>query len=140
LAFFEVVLPGTRGRRRRRKTVKAATRDEAPALFRQFRTAVTRNRSTKPELFSDYVGRFWPLMKMRLGIKAAAYESDAVEKTLVPFFGSYLASQGVSLQVIARALGHASVTMSERYARPSQESLQEIKRALDSCRRADQGF
>jgi integrase len=47
-------------------------------------------------------------------------------------FGSTLASRGVSLQVIAKALGHASVRMSERYARPSEESLQEIRRALDS--------
>jgi integrase len=48
-------------------------------------------------------------------------------------FGSTLASRGVSLQVIAKALGHASVRMSERYARPSMESLQAIKRALDSA-------
>ncbi len=49
-------------------------------------------------------------------------------------FGSTLASQGVSLQVIAKALGHSSIRMSERYARPSFESLREIKRALDSAR------
>lgn len=46
-------------------------------------------------------------------------------------FGSTLASRGVSLQVIAKALGHASVRMSERYARPSEEALQQIRRALD---------
>lgn len=46
-------------------------------------------------------------------------------------FASTLASRGVSLQVIAKALGHASVQMSERYARPSQEAMEAIRGALD---------
>lgn len=37
--------------------------------------------------------------------------------------GSRLASEGVSLQVIARWLGHASIRMSERYARPDDEAI-----------------
>lgn len=88
-AYFHVVVPGTGGRQRKRKTVRVSTRDRALSLFRQFRTAVIRGRSTKPELFSDYVQRFWPLIKMRLGTKSAVYESAVVEKTLNPFFGSY---------------------------------------------------
>lgn len=46
-------------------------------------------------------------------------------------FASTLASRGVSLQVIAKALGHTSVKMSERYARPSQEAMEAIRGALD---------
>lgn len=30
LAYFEVCIPGTRGRKRRRETVEVATRPEAP--------------------------------------------------------------------------------------------------------------
>lgn len=45
-------------------------------------------------------------------------------------FASTLASRGVSLQVIAKALGHASVKMSERYARPNEEALKVIVNAL----------
>ncbi|MFI5180618.1 MAG: tyrosine-type recombinase/integrase [Thermoanaerobaculia bacterium] len=47
-------------------------------------------------------------------------------------FGCRLASGGVSIQVIAKAMGHCSVQMTERYARPSEESLTEIRRALDA--------
>ncbi len=47
-------------------------------------------------------------------------------------FGCRLASGGVSIQVIARVMGHSSVQMTERYARPSEESLTEIRRALDA--------
>jgi integrase len=46
-------------------------------------------------------------------------------------FASTLASQGVSLQVIARALGHTTTKMSERYARPSEEAIQKAADALD---------
>jgi hypothetical protein len=87
-ACFEVVLPGTHGRRRRRKTVEASTRDEALALFRKFRTESLAKRAAKPEFFSDYLERFWPLVEMRLGEKAASYESSVVGKILKPFFGT----------------------------------------------------
>lgn len=46
-------------------------------------------------------------------------------------FGSQLASAGVPLQVIAKVLGHSSIQMSERYARPSLESLKSVANALD---------
>ncbi len=46
-------------------------------------------------------------------------------------FASNLASAGVSLQVIARCLGHATTKMSERYARPDDASLQAVVTALD---------
>ena len=46
-------------------------------------------------------------------------------------FASTLASRGLSLQVIAKALGHTSVKMCERYARPNQQAMEEIRRALD---------
>jgi integrase len=46
-------------------------------------------------------------------------------------FGSTLASEGVSLQIIQKALGHSSVEMSERYARPSASALSAIKDALE---------
>lgn len=46
-------------------------------------------------------------------------------------FASRLASRGVSLQVIARALGHTSIAMSQRYARPSEEAMRSVLAALD---------
>jgi integrase len=50
-------------------------------------------------------------------------------------FASTLASEGVSLQVIAKALGHTTTRMSERYARPSEEA---IRKAADALDRANQ--
>lgn len=47
-------------------------------------------------------------------------------------FGCRLADRNVSLQKIAKALGHTSTRMAERYASPSTESMREIARALDS--------
>jgi integrase len=46
-------------------------------------------------------------------------------------FGCRLASRGVSIQVIAKAMGHASVHVTERYARPSEEAMQAVRIALD---------
>jgi Phage integrase family len=46
-------------------------------------------------------------------------------------FASTLASQGVSIQVIAKALGHTSTRMAERYARPSEEAIRRAAEALD---------
>src|SRR5689334_1747753 len=86
-AFFEVVVPGTGGRERRRKKVTVETRDKALALFKKFRTEVLRKRDANPEIFADYVFRYWPLIKMRLGAKTAAFETAIVENDLTPFFG-----------------------------------------------------
>lgn len=49
-------------------------------------------------------------------------------------FGSGLASKSVSLQHIQMALGHADLASTQRYARPSEESLKAIRKALDSSR------
>jgi integrase len=46
-------------------------------------------------------------------------------------FGCRLASGGVPLQMIAKALGHTTTKMAERYARPSEESMRLIVGALD---------
>lgn len=46
-------------------------------------------------------------------------------------FGCRLADRNVSLQKIAKALGHTSTRMAERYASPSAESMREIAHALD---------
>lgn len=47
-------------------------------------------------------------------------------------FASRLATAGVPLQVIARALGHASTRTTERYARPGGETVDLVRAALDT--------
>lgn len=88
-AFFEVILPGTGGHSRKRKTVTASTRDEALTLFRAFRSETLAGRASEPKLFSEFIARFWPLIRLRLGEKTAERESYIVEKILVPFFGQH---------------------------------------------------
>jgi integrase len=47
-------------------------------------------------------------------------------------FGCRLADRNISLQKIAKALGHTTTRMAERYARPSEEAMRDITIALDS--------
>jgi integrase len=47
-------------------------------------------------------------------------------------YGCRLADRNISLQKIAKALGHTTTRMAERYARPSKDSMREITQALDS--------
>ncbi len=46
-------------------------------------------------------------------------------------FACRLASSGVPIQLIARALAHTSIRTCERYARPSEEALRMVRDALD---------
>jgi len=45
-------------------------------------------------------------------------------------FASRLASRDVTLQVISRALGHSTIALTQRYAKPSDESMRSIEAAL----------
>jgi len=47
-------------------------------------------------------------------------------------FGCRLADRNISLQKIAKALGHTTTRMAERYASPSEDAMREITRALDA--------
>ena len=46
-------------------------------------------------------------------------------------FASRLVSRNVNLGVISKAMGHTTIAMTMRYARPSPEALRDIQRALD---------
>ena len=46
-------------------------------------------------------------------------------------FGSRLASKNVAVQVISKIMGHTSITMTMRYARPSLEALGAVRLALE---------
>lgn len=47
-------------------------------------------------------------------------------------FASRLVSRNVNLGVISKAMGHTTIAMTMRYARPSPEALRDIQRALDA--------
>ena len=46
-------------------------------------------------------------------------------------FASRLVSRGVNLRVVATALGHTTTEQTERYAKPSEAAMRQIKTALD---------
>lgn len=74
----------------------------------------------------ETIKRYFVIAKQLAGINRRLRFHD-----LRHTFGSQLASAGVPLQVIAKVLGHSSIRMSERYARPSAESLKSVANALD---------
>lgn len=71
--------------------------------------------------------RFFAIAKKIAGINRRLRVHD-----LRHDLGSRLASKGVSIQQIARVLGHTSSRMAERYARVSDESLRAVRDALDA--------
>ncbi len=72
------------------------------------------------------IRRYFDLAKAIAGIKRRFRFHD-----LRHTFGSTLASRGVSIQVIAKAMGHSTVRVTERYARPSHTAMKAIREALD---------
>jgi len=75
------------------------------------------------------IRRTFALAKELAGIKRRFRPHD-----LRHTFACRLASAGVSLQIIAKSLGHTTTQMAERYARPSVEAMRMVCDALDRDR------
>lgn len=87
-------------------------------------------------VFVDGHGRRFSESRIRRGFLLAK-ELAGITRRFRPHdlrhtFGCRLADRNISLQKIAKALGHTTTRMAERYARPSEESMREIMRALDA--------
>jgi len=87
-------------------------------------------------VFVDEDGRQYTPERLRRAFRLAK-ELAGISRRFRPHdlrhtFGCRLADQNISLQKIAKALGHTTTRMAERYARPSTEAMREITRALDS--------
>jgi integrase len=91
-AFFEVIVPGTAGRKRRRKRV-IGVRDRAQALelYGQFRRSVLEPDSPAPDLtLREYVETNWPISRdARRPISAdtAKKELNALQSRILPSLG-----------------------------------------------------
>ena len=75
------------------------------------------------------IRRTFALAKSLAGIKRRFRPHD-----LRHTFACRLASAGVSLQIIAKSLGHTTTQMAERYARPSAEAMRMVCDALERDR------
>lgn len=85
---FEVVIPGTGGRRRRRKTQRGLpTRDQALKAWRKFREAALAGRVEERHTFASYVTRYWPTMQIRLRPSSVATMQHALDSWLLPRLG-----------------------------------------------------
>src|SRR6266571_4583150 len=85
-AHFEVTVPRTNGRVRRRKTVIAASMPEALAKWKAFRDEVFQ-ANAGPITFAEFIERFWPSLKRRVKPKTAKDQGSMLRHNLVPFFG-----------------------------------------------------
>lgn len=92
-----------------------------------------------PVLQSGGTAWSWTVLRRYFLIakKLAGIERPLRFHDLPHTFASRLASAGVSLQVIARMLGHTSVQMSQRYARPDERAL---RAAMDLVARMNSGM
>ena len=91
-----------------------------------FSKLVFRTPEMTPYSLSTFL-RYFETAKRLAGITRRCRVHD-----LRHTFASRLASRGVSLQLIARGLGHTTTRMSERYARPDERAFQAVKNALDA--------
>ena len=86
-------------------------------------------------VFLDASGKRYSTIRIRRTF-ALAKRLASITRRLRPHdlrhtFGCRLASKSVSLQIIAKALGHTTTRMAERYARPSQAAMRVVVNALD---------
>jgi integrase len=91
-----------------------------------FSTLVFRTPEKQPYSVSTFL-RYFDTAKRLAGITRRVRVHD-----LRHTFASRLASKGVSLQLIARSLGHTTARMSERYARPDEAAFRAVREALDA--------
>ena len=87
LARFEVVLPGTDSRKRRRTTVPARDIAEATAKYHAFRADVLAGRRVNPWTFREYVAKYGEKLQARLSDSARRREAQFLEHQLLPFLG-----------------------------------------------------
>ncbi len=86
---FEVILPGTGARKRRRKTVRVETRDQALALWKAWRAKVLEGRALKGTTLDAYHEETWPKVMKRVAERTAQHDSWVLEKVLLPRLGRY---------------------------------------------------
>lgn len=118
------------------KTQREAEIPISSACREALRICRTRPAVASVYVFVDDDGRQYTAERLRRAFRLAK-ELAGITRRFRPHdlrhtFGCRLADQNISLQKIAKALGHTTTRMAERYARPSTEAMREITRALDS--------
>jgi integrase len=132
-AILEVSIPGSRGRRRKRKTVAVSNRAEVEAAYAAFRHEVLVGpiRPTTVPTFAEYVAGHWPIGEVSRA--TATNETSALRVNLIPFFGSLRLDQitGATVRDFRSSLGR------DGYANPSINGRLRLLRKIfgDAVRR-----
>jgi len=117
------------------KTQLEASVPISAACRRALLTCRKRRSDETEYIFIDASGSRYSTTRIRRAF-AVAKALASITRRLRPHdlrhtFGCRLASKSVSLQIIAKALGHTTTRMAERYARPSQTAMRAVVNALD---------
>jgi len=93
IGHFEVIVPGSRSRVRRRTTVSAVDAIDATTKYHAFRKEALEGGSpivpSTPMTFGRYIELYWPGMKTRVSKRTARLETDTIEKRLLPTFRDF---------------------------------------------------
>ena len=87
VAHFEVVVPGTSGLTRKRRTVEVRDIAEATTKYHEFREDVLGGRRTEPWTFAEYAKDRGPALQGRLAESARRREKQFLANQVLPFFG-----------------------------------------------------
>jgi integrase len=88
VAHFEVVVPGTNGITRKRKTFAVRDLSEATSKYHEFRKDVLGGRRTEPWTFAEYVADRSPALQGRLADSASRREKQFLANQVIPFLGA----------------------------------------------------
>ena len=87
-ARFEVIVPGTGSKERRRKWVAAKTSDEALEKWKAFRKEVLAPLVKEtPKTFRWYIDTYWTAIRARNSGSTAETDGQVIRRRLLPFFG-----------------------------------------------------
>jgi len=89
-ATFEVILPGSGSRKRRRKIVAAANRAEALRLWGEFRREVLATLEPRPWTFARYMAETWATATLGVSARTRRGYETHIRSVLMPELGPML--------------------------------------------------
>jgi integrase len=119
-ARFEVIIPETNSKKRRRKTVAVLDLSDFTKKFHEFRVAVLDGAEEAPLTFAGYVEKYGPEIQKRVKPRTAEREKQHLA-TLLPIFGALLlrritASDVKGFVAQMKADGYHATTINNAFA------------------------
>lgn len=99
-AHFDIYVPGSKGRTRRRRTVEHVTRDEALAAWREFRTSCSDGEPAAPLTLRQFVSDYYGLISAALRPSTIQTQRRIIKNHLLRFFGEMLLEEITTIRVL----------------------------------------